>query len=125
MEELVFSATFHKGGLVVIDLKYPHLHFRETYVFKMVANEDDLEEGEEEDLTQDHIQELAMEERNQYEGWWALPLPPLLAPLPDSAYFKLRNVLWPAEFTFDDNSDPASARDWHPRVSETSLTHRT
>ena len=45
--------------------------------------------------------------------------------LPDSAYFKLRNVLWPAEFTFDDNSDPASARDWHPRVSETSLTNRT
>ena len=134
MEELVFSATFHKGGLVVTDVKYPHRYFRETSVFKMVAEEDgleeeeddDLEEEEEEDnLTQEEIWEfedsLALEESNQYEGWWALPFPPLLAPLPESAYFKLSKVRWPAEFTYNDSSDPGNARDWHPRVRHVSL----
>ena len=104
-------------------MKYPHYYFRETSVFKMVAaDEDGLEEDE--DLLLPEIWELEDAialESNQYEGWWALPFPPLLAPLPESAYFKLSKVRWPAEFTYNDSSDPGNARDWHPRVRHVSL----
>ena len=94
----------------------------------MAAGEGGLEEDNLENLTEeeeDEIDALILEEENYMQGWWALPLPPLLAPLPSSAYFKLVKVRWPADFCNSDLSDYSTSRNWHPRVSETSLIDRT
>ena len=104
-------------------MKAPYFHFHErSRWIKVAAGEGGLEED-------DHLENLTEEEEmeeNYMQGWWALPLPPLLAPLPSSAYFKLVKVRWPADFcNLSDLSDFSTSRDWHPRVSETSLIDRT
>lgn len=115
---------------MVTDLRAPYLHFHErSRWIKVVAGEGGLEEDdqhenlteEEEDEMEDEIDVLILEEENYMQGWWALPLPPPLAPHPSSAFFKLVKVSWPAQFCNPDLSDFGSSCDWHPRVSETSL----